>query len=304
MIRYTSGTAFRRALEDRLNQLALSSNLRMTRLRKIVVFQRVLARLLIVAPDQWILKGGLALDFRLSGHPGARPRATKDMDLACLGGIDSADVDFRRIQELELADYFEFDIRRLNIEQEDKTTGEPAVRYQVRVILAGRVFEQVLIDVGFVPPATPSEMVTGLDLLGFAGLPPVRVPTLLVQIHVAEKVHAYTRHYGPDDSLSSRPKDLIDLVLLANQEQFVAQELRAALEQTFSSRGTHPLPRELPPPPDDWARPYRTLADEVGIVPDLLAGYQQMRAFLNPILCEGVDPSSRWNVANQRWIAP
>ena len=31
------------------------------------------------------------------------------------------------------------------------------------------------------------------DLLGFAGLPPGEVPALPLPVHIAEKVHAYTR---------------------------------------------------------------------------------------------------------------
>jgi hypothetical protein len=104
-MRYASAAAFRRALEDRLNQQARASNQQAVRLRKGVVFQRLLARLMAVAPDRWILKGGLALDFRLADRPGARPRVTKDMDLARAGGVEEADADFRRAPALELGDY-------------------------------------------------------------------------------------------------------------------------------------------------------------------------------------------------------
>jgi len=48
------------------------------RIRKAVLFERLLARLQLVAPDRWLLKGALALDFRF----GAGARATNDMDLA------------------------------------------------------------------------------------------------------------------------------------------------------------------------------------------------------------------------------
>jgi hypothetical protein len=41
------------------------------RLRKNVAFQQVLARLLTFSPDHLILKGGLALDFRLSESRGS-----------------------------------------------------------------------------------------------------------------------------------------------------------------------------------------------------------------------------------------
>jgi hypothetical protein len=82
-MRYPTAAAFRRALEDRLNRRARTTGETATRLRKNVVFQRLLARLLVVSPGRWILKGGLALDFRLSDR-GARPRSTKDVDLVLL----------------------------------------------------------------------------------------------------------------------------------------------------------------------------------------------------------------------------
>ena len=49
----------------------------MSRLRKRVVFERLLARLQAVAPDAWVLKGGFALELRL----GAQARTTKDIDI-------------------------------------------------------------------------------------------------------------------------------------------------------------------------------------------------------------------------------
>jgi len=39
------------------------------RLRKNVVFQRLLARQLAISPDRWILKGGLVLDIAQTRRP-------------------------------------------------------------------------------------------------------------------------------------------------------------------------------------------------------------------------------------------
>ncbi|MGH2387799.1 MAG: nucleotidyl transferase AbiEii/AbiGii toxin family protein, partial [Chloroflexota bacterium] len=88
-MRYQTGTAFRTALETRLVERAQDSGIAIQRLRRAVAFERLLARLLIVAPNRWMLKGGLALDFRL----GARARATKDMDLAHLDDPAAATAD-------------------------------------------------------------------------------------------------------------------------------------------------------------------------------------------------------------------
>jgi hypothetical protein len=188
---YASAGAFRRALEDRLTRHARAADQSLVRLRKGVVFQRLLARLIAVAPDRWILKGGLALDFRLAGRPGARPRVTKDMDLARAGAPEDADADVRRAQALDLGDYFELDVRRVALPDEDPLAGGAWLRYRVRALLAGRVFEEVVVDVGFAPPGVEPDLIDAPNLLAFAGLAAVRVPALPAAVRVAEKVHAY-----------------------------------------------------------------------------------------------------------------
>jgi hypothetical protein len=79
--RYPKVVDFRRALEARLKSEAESAGSDYARLRRIVVFDRIGARL--SASDQgWVLKGGTALEFRL----GLRARATKDLDLVLRSG--------------------------------------------------------------------------------------------------------------------------------------------------------------------------------------------------------------------------
>lgn len=301
-MRYQTAAAFRRALEDRVRALAGTSDQQTMRLRKNVVFQRLLARLLAVSPDLWTLKGGLALDFRLSRRQGAHPRATKDMDLARAGTLEAADADFRSAQDVDLGDYFAFAAQRISLMQEGKEPGGAQLRYLVRAMLAGRDFEEVVVDVGFAPPSTTPDLVEGPDLLAFADLEPVRVPTLPTGLHVAEKLHAYTRHYGLEHAPSSRPKDLIDLVLLARHEAFLAGELWSALDEIFTTRGTHPLPTAVPPPPTNWARPYRELAEQVGISTALDDGHRLAGDFLDPILSRAAGGSARWDVSTLGWV--
>jgi len=63
-MKYDSGGAFRRALEKRLRDRSVQSGIALDRLRKMVAFDRFLARLIQGQPGQWVLKGGVALQRR------------------------------------------------------------------------------------------------------------------------------------------------------------------------------------------------------------------------------------------------
>lgn len=107
-MRYRSAGAFRQALETRLASRAAETRMSLARLRKLVVFDRLLARLLEVAADRWVLKGALALYFR---YP-TRARATKDMDLGRTDDEQAATKDLLRAQSVDLDDHFSFAVER------------------------------------------------------------------------------------------------------------------------------------------------------------------------------------------------
>lgn len=294
-MRYESASAFRTALETRLLEHSGRTGLSLVRLRKSVVFSRLLARLLAVAPDRWVLKGGLAMDYRF----GIRVRTTKDMDLASIGDEEAATEDLIAAQAVELGDYFNFEINRTG--QLDEMDGAGAVRYHVRCVLAGRLFEEVVIDVGFdLPEGWDPELIEGPDILGFADIDPVEAPTLPLELQVAEKVHAYTRRYGASGASSTRVKDLIDLVLIATGATLDAATLARALKQTFEHRGQHDVPTSLPEPPAQWATPYVVLAREVELPPSLTDGFTTASAMLGPVL-GGTVTDGNWDHGRGRW---
>lgn len=70
-MKYANAAAFRQALDDRLKSEAARTGLGIARLRKRVAFELFLRRLVAVAPDRWVLKDALALDFRF--HSTSRP---------------------------------------------------------------------------------------------------------------------------------------------------------------------------------------------------------------------------------------
>ncbi|MGH2531572.1 MAG: nucleotidyl transferase AbiEii/AbiGii toxin family protein [Thermomicrobiales bacterium] len=294
-MRYATATAFRAALEQRLNTAARQDQRALGRLRKMVVFDRLLARLLVVAPDRWIVKGGLALDLRL----GDRARTTRDLDLARQDSEEAATTDLIAAQSLDLGDFFTFEIERQG--KMDPDLEGAAVRYHVTAGLDGRRFEDAIIDVGFGDPlvGTPDRL-HGPDFFGFAGFEPIEVPALPLEQHLAEKVHAYTRTFGGQHP-SSRVKDLIDLVLIRSAADFEAGRLRHALDVTFTARGTHAIPAALPSPPSSWATVYRRLATEVGLEPDLATGHRLAADFLDPVLSGEPEDDARWHAVRGSW---
>jgi hypothetical protein len=293
-MRYATAAAFRQALDDRLKAEAAKTGLGLARLRKRVAFELFLRRLVAVAPDRWVLKGALALEFRFD----ATTRPTRDIDLGRADDEETAVEDLAAAGQLVLDDFFTFVVRRTDAL--DDTDDFRAIRFHVTAQLAGRVFDQFVVDVAFADSIawTPDAVETS-DLLAFAGIERVRVPALPLPHHVAEKVHAYTRKYGATGRESTRPKDLVDILLIAGSERLDAASLRNALEATFEEREQQPLPPSLPAPPARWEEPYRRLATEVEIEAELDKAVAEAAEFLDPILAGRAD--GEWDPQRRTW---
>ena len=291
-MKYASAEAFRQALEDRLKVQARELGIDVNRLRKLVTFDRLLARLLFRGPESWVLKGALSLQLR---YP-EQFRTTRDGDL---GLWDNPGFTLRTLESVDLGDFFGFAIE--TTPALEKLQDAVAVRYRVTSTLARRRFEVVTVDVAFgAPPVQPPTILQGSDLLSFAGIERLAIPTLSLEQHVAEKVHAYTRTYD-GGRRSSRSKDLVDLIIVQANSLFVAGELRAAIRHTFSGRERQSQPASLPRPPADWERSYREYATEIDIPPNLNDGYQLASGFLDPLLSGEITDQANWDPAIRTW---
>ncbi len=135
-----SGSAFRRALEQRLRAQSLQAGVPLIRLRKIVAFNRFLVRLFHVQPGDWVVKGGLALQLRL----GNRARTTMDIDMPALSSHEITSA-LRVTGSLNIGDWFTFEVA-----EPKNTTGidTGGIRYTNQALLDRRTFEQFHIDVG------------------------------------------------------------------------------------------------------------------------------------------------------------
>ena len=249
-MKYRTSAAFRTALEARL-KAAQHDGVGLARLRKRVVFERLLARLHAVAPDAWVLKGGFALELRL----GAQARTTKDIDVDWAIGEDETIGLLLDAAAVTLDDRFEFAIERAQADDDLPGGGQ---RWTVAATLAGRD-SSLAIDIGFAAESVfEPEAIASSHLLDFADMAPVRIPTVAIEQHVAEKLHAYTRTYATDRP-SSRVKDLVDIVVIARTTRIDADRLTRAIREIFQRRGTHPVPHAVPPPPGDWGPGWRRL---------------------------------------------
>ncbi len=168
-MRYETSAAFRRALEERLRQQSLTSATPLARLRKMVAFERFLARLVTAQPHDWVLKGGLALQFRL----GERARTTQDVDLFLRQTLPVTEIHRRLVHAalLDLGDWFLFEVAR--------PVQPSSLRFGVQSRLDGRLFETFHADVGVGDPLTePVELITPPPLLAFCRNFPAAHPLL------------------------------------------------------------------------------------------------------------------------------
>jgi len=290
---YRSAEAFKQALEARLGQ-----GRTLAPLRQRVVFERFLARVSLIFGHAAVVKGGLALELRLR-----RARTTKDVDLRLAGAPASVLVKLQESGRLDLKDFMRFEIQPERMLEAD---GMPydGFRYRAHCRLGGRPFgDPFQIDVAFGEPFFGEpEVHPGHDWLGFAGIPAPQLRLYPVEAHIAEKLHAYSL---PRPRPNTRVNDLPDIALLGTVRRLLGQTLRAALEETFRLRGTHPLPPLFPEPPVEpearWELRYAAMVTESDLrwrsLPEVVAA---ARAFLEPVLLEQ-SSSSAWSPDRWAW---
>ncbi|MFA5874070.1 MAG: nucleotidyl transferase AbiEii/AbiGii toxin family protein [Anaerolineales bacterium] len=291
-MKYATGSAFRQALEERIRDIHAEQNIPIVRLRKQIAFERFIARLIRYQPEQWVLKGGLALQLRL----GEQARTTKDIDLLNTAISPSIYDSMAESASMDLGDWFAFEVERPEGNVENKPGGK---RYLVHRFLDGRLFENFHVDVGVGDIVLEAfEWLSFGSILGFAGIEPTSVPCYPIVQQIAEKLHALTRRHVSGGS--SRSKDLADILLLAKLGSINGDALKLAIVATFESRATHPLPAELSPLPKSLSREYEHLADTLDLAYGTFdAAEQALGQFLNPVLSD-VFPGI-WDAALWGW---
>lgn len=290
---YGDAQAFGTAITAHLKHLACTSQHTVTQLRRQFAYDRLLARLFIEPDSGWILKGGVSMLARLS-----IARHSADIDLVARANTPRAA--FAALQTAarkDLGDFFtfRFDQPRALVQ------GVPGLRIPTEARLGPRIFERFGVDLvtGVTITGQPETTRPIVDL-PITGLACARYIIYPLVDTIADKVMAIIEreHSRP----STRYRDLVDLVLIANTHAVNAAALRKALVSERFRRDV-PLPSQLSVPDETtWRRGYAAIAAEMRELEQktLDAALQSVGPFLNPVLSNQLADST-WHPANQRW---
>lgn len=255
---YETAEAFRTALEHRLNSQARETGVSVDRLRRRVVFERVVARLSHAEPGRWVLKGGMALEVRLRDQA----RLTKDIDLGLRDVVSAGEELHERLVDALSVDPYNdrFVITAMPVsELQPDGGGHTTWRSSVSAHLAGRLFGGIQVDVS--PRIHELERTDAMKLpnsLAFANIDTPEVEVIDVNRHAAEKFHAVLREF--DDRENTRVRDLVDLVILIEAEILDLVALAAAVIEVWRERDQTVPPAVLPSLPASWPERYERIA--------------------------------------------
>jgi hypothetical protein len=256
---YETAEALRVALEHRLLAHSRASGVNLERLRRRVVFERVVARLHHREPSVWVIKGGMALEMRLCDDA----RLTKDLDLGLRAPV-GAEGDLRERLIESLAEDPDLDrfvlvpgaVTKL-LEQDD---GAATWRTTVTARLAGRPFGTLQLDISPRPHELgATDRLPLPNSLAFAGIETPTVEVVAITRHAAEKFHGMLMQF--EDRENSRVRDLVDLVILEERKLLDPYDVAVAVRQVWAERAAAP-PVSLPALPAQWPERYERLAHE------------------------------------------
>jgi len=259
-VTYETAQALRMALEQRLLSRSTETKVSLERLRRRVLFERIVSRLHAAEPGRWVLKGGMALEVRLQDEA----RLTKDIDLGLRGDVaDAEELRERLVEALATGvdgDDFTLIVGPVKQLMEDDG-GRLTWRAKVAAELAGRPFGAVQVDVS---PRSheldATDLVPVPNSLDFAGVLAPLVEIVDVNRHAAEKFHGMLKDYGEREN--TRVRDLADLVILAEHELLEPSALAAAVRLVWSERDGMSPPATLPSLPPSWPGRYERLVAE------------------------------------------
>ena len=291
---YATATAFTAAVTDRLRQAAVTSPHALGDLQRQFAYQRLLARVFADLASPWVLKGGTGLLVRF---PDARHSI--DVDLFRAGGsLESAVADLRALSGRDLGDFFRFEV---GPPYRSVLAGKGA-RVSVAAYIGARRFAEFKADIvsGLHVTGDP-ELVRPVPLVDLPGLTPPLCRVYPLADHIADKVCGIVERHGPEQRPSTRYRDLVDLVLIAQRAAPAADGINTALCSEFERRGLAPL-TTLDVPDSGWDSGYAAEARRAGLTGELarVAGALRLvRALVDPVLAGNA--RGVWSPSAQAW---
>lgn len=272
------------------------------RLRRELAYRRFLARLFTVQPNSWVLKGGVALLFRLDPS-----RPSYDIDIAYIGaGADHA-IAIQRLKAAagtDLGDRFGFEIGAAR----QMTVDQGAISLPVIARIGAKEFTRFTVDMPAPRADVPSEPYElEPSEVGFETIDDMPTLQLLpLEEQIADKVCAMFEQHGSSGAqFSTRSRDLADVAMIASQKTIDGTRLQAALTAEAARRIDKHLARGLPTsfeiPEDQWAhwvQTWHTSARKPPIaIDDALLVAEQ---FLGPALAATIG-GQRWDPNARAW---
>jgi predicted nucleotidyltransferase component of viral defense system len=191
-----------------------------------------LAQVLLAARERGIIagfaiKGGHAIELRIR----SKARASRDVDVI-LNVPETTIVDTLRAALAEGWSGFTFTFR------DEIQELKHALRIQMATQYRSADWASFELEIT-ADKIVAEDLVEALDLTEF-GLDPVApIPCLNIADQLAQKFHAMT------DPNENRPRDLLDIYILAETQVIEDDRLRASIERTFDTRRTHEWPANI-----------------------------------------------------------
>lgn len=291
---YATARAFEDALTARIANAASSLPYGVAELRRQFAYGRLLARVFLHQPERWVLKGATGLLARMPGQA----RHSIDIDFYFEGKIEAAIDALREAAQLDLGDFFTFDIERGSGLLE-VTAGS---QLRATAYLGDKVFETFRVDVVVTHTMTAEpESTPPIEPVEIPGLRSIPYRTHPIPDQIADKHAAMIDTYAGRPS--TRYRDLVDLVLIATNLTVEAGSLHAALASEHRRRGTSPT-AELSLPSEDWHEGYRKIA--VGVpgfgYHDAAEAVEMVRRLVEPVL--GGLTTGVWDPVSLEWRSP
>ncbi|MGA5301816.1 nucleotidyl transferase AbiEii/AbiGii toxin family protein [Nucisporomicrobium flavum] len=289
---YTTPEAARRAVTDKLRAESEIRPWSLADLQRQYAYDQLVERL-YRTDEKWVIKGATALLARRIAV-----RHTIDIDVYHAGAIMDVERQLREAVQLDIGDWMRFEVGPSVAVQ---AAGAQASRVKVRSVIGTKVWAAFQIDIvadGILLSEAPDLVA---PLTSVTAIKQERRPWRAYPLvdHVADKVCAILERHGGRPS--TRYKDLIDLVAVAERGTVVAEAQIRALRKEGARRSLE-LPSDFDVPDRRlWAAGYRAEARRAVELPalELEEALRVVKPLVDPVL-DG-SATGVWNAGRGVW---